>query len=162
MPISYMEYLKRNDDTDIKKLQYQTLQPRIVVTDNDFFKKIDYPADDPENKFRKGIISYIKRFVDLKKLNKQLYYVDCGNSSRIVFTISPSDPVFDIHVETANECRLCGVYSFYGYYNNTRLTRLRNACIAAKKLAADLRTTREPNIETMYHNFKMYETFESL
>ena len=156
MPISYMEYLKRHDDdTDIKKLRFQT---RFVLTDNDFFKKIDYPADDSENKFRKSIISYIKRFVDLKKLNKRLYYVDCGNSNRILFTISSCYPEFNIQVKTANGCRLCGFYSFYDYSD----TGLRNACIAVKKLADELRTMREPNIETVYHNFKMYETFETL
>lgn len=155
MSISYIEYLKRHDDTDIKKLQ---LQPRIVVTHNDFFKKMDYPVDDSGNKFRKGIISYIKRFANLKKLNERVYYVDCGNSNRILFTISRYYPAFDIHVKTANECRLCGFYSFCNYYN----TGLRNACIAVKKTAAELRTMREPNIETVYHNFKMYETFETL
>lgn len=155
MPISYMEYLKRHDDTVIEKLR---LQPRIVVTDNDFFKKLDCSTDDSENKFRKGIISYIKRFVDLKKLDKQRYYVDCGNSNKILFTISSYDPTVDIHVETANGRRLCGFYGFCDHYD----TGLRNACIAVKKLAGELRTIREPNIETVYHNFKMYETFESL
>lgn len=156
MPISYMEYLKRHDDdTDIKKLRFQT---RFVVTDNDFFKKIDYPADDLENKSRKGVISYIKRFVDLKKLNKQLYYVDCGNSNRILFIISSYYPEFDIQVKTVGGCRRYGIYGFYAYSN----PGLRNACIAVKKLADELRTMREPNIETVYHNFKMYETFETL